>query len=143
MSFQVNPTQGTHKSPGKLNGSNNLLSVALNRKSGGLRIDRSKEERADSGVSESHDLQAGGVRKRPIVSDDAEIALHSDIMLASASGLARMTGLEEKLPSHPVIDPELAGDHLITAKREIAQNPVNALGAQAHQSAEFVMKLLE
>lgn len=143
MFFQVNTTPGAHKSLGKLNGANNLLSSALNRMSGGLKIDPSREKTSDSGISESRDQETSGVRKRPTAPTDALATDHSDKMFASAGGLARMGGLADTPSALEGTDPELAGHRLIEAKREIAQNPASALGAQANQSPNFVMKLLE
>lgn len=143
MFFQVHTTPGAHKPLSKLNGGNNLLSSALNRMSGGLRIDRSREEASDSGVSKPRDRDASGVGKRPGTPTDALADDHSDKFVASAGGLARMGGLAETLAALKAIDPELAGHRLLEAKRQIVQNPENALGAQANQSPDFVMKLLE
>ena len=143
MSFQVNPTPGAYKSLTKLNGANNLLSIALNRMPSGLRVDRPREERADSDITESCKLHGAGVRKRLAAKYDATVAEDSDKIVASDGGMARMGGLAETPAAQQAINPELAGNRLAEAKRQIVQNPVNALGAQANQSPDFVMKLLE
>ena len=142
MFAQVNSTPGVQKTLAKPHGVNNLLSVALNRISGGLRADRSLEE-ADSDILKSRDRDFNGIRPRPNKINDPIGADYSDKIVASVGGMARMGGLVEKADSPKEIDPEVVGDRLVKAKREIVLNPVSALDAQANQSAEFVMKLLE
>lgn len=143
MFTQVNSTPGVQKALAKPNGVNNLLSVALNRMSGGLRADRSREDAADSDISKSRDREVGAIRSRPVVAFDAMSADYSDKIMASFGGMARMGGLVEKAASLEAIDPEVAGNRLVQARREIIQNPASAMDAQANQSPEFVMKLLE
>jgi len=143
MFTQVNSTPGVQKALAKPHGVNNLLSVALNRMSGGLRADRSREDAADSDISKSRDREVGAIRSRPVVAFDAMSADYSDKIMASFGGMARMGGLVEKAASLEAIDPEVAGNRLVQAKKEIIQNPASAMDAQANQSPEFVMKLLE
>lgn len=143
MFFQVHTTPGAHKPLSKLNGGNNLLSSALNRMSGGLRVDRTRDDTSDSGISEARDPEASRNRKRTAAPIDATPADHSDKMVASAGGLARMGHLAESLAAIETIDPELARHRLLEAIREIARNPASVLGSQANQSPDFVMKLLD
>jgi hypothetical protein len=143
MFTQVNSTLGVQKTLAKPIGVNNLLSVALNRISGGLTADRSREDAADSDISKSRNRDFSGIRLRPNAAYDPTGADHSDKIVASVGGMARMGGLFEKADSPQEIDPEVVGDRLVKAKREIVLKPVSALDAQANQSPEFVMKLLE
>ena len=143
MFAQVNCTPGVQKTLAKPNRINNRLSVALNRMSGGLRADRSREDAADSDISKSRDREVSGIRSRPNAVYDPIGSDHSDKIVASVGGMARMGRLVEKEASLQVIDPEVADDRLAKAMREITQNPLSALDAQANQSPGFVMKLLE
>ena len=143
MFTQVNSTPGGQKTFAKPHGVNNLLSVALNRMSGGLRADRSREDAADSDISKSRDREVSGIRSRPNAVYDPIGSDHSDKIVASVGGMARMGRLVEKEASLQVIDPEVADDRLAKAMKEITQTPLSALDAQANQSPEFVMKLLE
>jgi len=143
MFTQVNSTPGVQKALAKPQGVNNLLSVALNRMSGGLRSDRSREDAADSDISQSRDREVSGIRSRPNAVYDPTGADHSDKIVASIGGMARMVGLVEKAASIQATDPEVAGDRLVKAKRDIIQDPISAMVAQANQSPEFVVKLLE
>jgi hypothetical protein len=108
-----------------------------------LRADRSREDAADSDILKSRDRDFNGIRPRPNKINDPTGADYSDKIVASVGGMARMGGLIEKADSPQEIDPEVVGDRLVMAKREIVLNPVSALDAQANQSPEFVIKLLE
>ena len=143
MFTQVNSTPGVQKALAKPQGVNNLLSVALNRMSGGLRADRSRADAADSDISKSRAREVSGIRSRPNAVYDPTGADHSDKIVASIGGMARMVGLVEKAASIQATDPEVAGDRLVKAKRDIIQDPISAMVAQANQSPEFVVKLLE
>lgn len=143
MSLQVNTHVASAKALNNINRANNLLNSAVNGLSGGMRSSSPGDDAGAFGMTESFLLGVSALRKKSSIRDHPKTAVGMDRILASAGGLARMEGLFPSMAAAQPINPEFARDSAVSALLGMAGNPTLALDAQANQTSNAVMKLLE
>ena len=143
MSLQVNTHLASAKALNNINRTNNLLNSAVNGLSGGMRSSTPGDDAGAFGMTESFLLGVSALRKKPSIRDHPTTAIATDKILASAGGLARMEGLFPSMAAAQPINPESARDSAVSALLGMAGNSTLALDAQANQTSNAVMKLLE
>ena len=143
MSLQINTHVASAKALNNINRANNLLNSAVNGLSGGMRSSTPGDDAGAFGMAESFLLGVSALRKKQSIRDHPKTAIATDKILASAGGLARMEGLFPSKAAAQPINPESARDGAVSALLGMAGNPTLALDAQANQTSNAVMKLLE
>lgn len=143
MSLLVNARAASTKAFHNISLANNLLNSAIHGPSGGARSNAPGDDSGTNGAAEPFLQGVSGSGKKLAVRVHPESIADTDQFLVSASGLARMGGLVSSNQNSLPIDPELVRNSATSALRGMAGDPSMALGAQANQRSDAVMKLLE
>ena len=143
MSLQVNTHATSVKALHNTSRANNLLNMAINGPSGGMKSSAAGDDSEAHGMAEPFLKSVSGSRKKPAIRELSQPVVDTDKLLVSSGGLARMEGLFTSAETAQPIEPEIARNSAISALRAIAGNPIQAMNAQANQRSDAVMKLLE
>lgn len=137
MSLQLNAGSASFKTLEKLNS----LSTAINDVPPAYKGSKSGEDQRGLGtLNQIGWLRAFKARSSPSKNLTPD---YTDKITASLSGLSRMEKMTEIEESEQVLNKEAAEKSASIARVNMVQKPITALRAQANQTPDAILKLLE